>query len=162
MQVLFAVMELVLFTAIILVDRFCIILGLWLFSPMACSHCLANYTGARDDRGHQIREFVLYRDILLIFRAGQLPESPRWLIKHGQHAEAISVISALDDLPHTDPEVQRTYRAILDTVRVEDGDGRGESLRDLFTGGRTQNFRRATLGVVIQCFQQITGINLIT
>lgn len=35
-------------------------------------------------------------------------------------------------------------------------------LREIFTGGRSQNFRRAFLGVVVQCFQQITGINLIT
>ena len=93
------------------------------------------------------------------------------LVKHGRHAEALAVISALDNKHFTDDEVQRTYIAIHEAVVIEEGnnvDGTSTSskntsnLRELFTNGRQQNFRRATLGVVIQCFQQITGINLIT
>lgn len=89
-------------------------------------------------------------------------------MKHGRNAEAAAVICALDDKPFSDPEVQRTYHAIREAVEIEGGylnkearDPRS-SLRELFTGGRTQNFRRASLGVINQCFQQITGINLIT
>ncbi len=57
----------------------------------------------------------------------------------------------------------QTYHAIKEAVAAEAhlGDD-GSPLREIFTGGRSQNFRRAFLGVVIQCFQQITGINLIT
>ena len=40
--------------------------------------------------------------------------------------------------------------------------GERSALRDVFTNGRSQNFRRAFLGVVNQCFQQISGINIIT
>jgi len=74
------------------------------------------------------------------------------------------VISALDDKPYTDPKVQQIYHGIRETILVEGSSDAGgkTSLGELFHGGPTQNFRRAVLGVVIQCFQQITGINLIT
>ncbi|KAL1944299.1 hypothetical protein VTO73DRAFT_3484 [Trametes versicolor] len=93
-----------------------------------------------------------------------LPESPRWLAKHGRNAEALAVISALDGKPHTDPGVQQTYHGIREAIAAESHVNSSDAtpLRELFTNGRSQNFRRAFLGVVVQCFQQITGINLIT
>ncbi|THH33667.1 hypothetical protein EUX98_g530 [Antrodiella citrinella] len=95
--------------------------------------------------------------------SAQLPESPRWLAKEGRNIEALAVICALEDKPYDDPLVQQTYLGIREAVAVESGSDTGRSsLREIFTGGRSQNFRRAFLGVVNQCFQQITGINLIT
>jgi len=92
-----------------------------------------------------------------------LPESPRWLAKHGRNAEALAVIAALDDKPYTAESVQQTYHGIREAIIAESSMGTGKSaLREIFTGGRSQNFRRAFLGVVNQCFQQITGINIIT
>jgi len=92
-----------------------------------------------------------------------LPESPRWLAKHGRNAEAIAVISALEDKPYTAESVQVTYHGIREALAAESSAGSTASaLRQVFTGGRSQNFRRTCLGVVNQCFQQITGINLIT
>ncbi|TBU33201.1 general substrate transporter [Dichomitus squalens] len=92
-----------------------------------------------------------------------LPESPRWLAKHGRNAEALAVISALEGKPHTDADVHQTYHAIREAVAAETHFGNDSSpLREIFTGGPSQNFRRAFLGVVVQCFQQITGINIIT
>lgn len=94
------------------------------------------------------------------------------MVKQGRHAEALAVISALNDAPVSNPEVLRTYHGIREAVKIENISGmivtgkgpvRGKaSLKELFTNGRSQNFRRAFLGVTIQCFQQITGINLIT
>ncbi|TFK43653.1 general substrate transporter [Crucibulum laeve] len=113
--------------------------------------------------------------LIMIVGIGFLPESPRWLLKSNRPAEAMAVISALDDKPITDPQVKRTFHAISEAVEMEDLEprtfgaeksstmaSRKPSLRELFTGGRTQNFRRVSLGIVIQCFQQITGINIIT
>lgn len=105
----------------------------------------------------------------------------------------MAVISALEDKPPTDANVKQTFEAIREAVIAEGMDlgnvasSRGSqksqttkaSLRELFTGGRGQNFRRVILGVTIQCFQQvftptsvvghllmnplkITGINIIT
>ncbi|KAF5362849.1 hypothetical protein D9758_007082 [Tetrapyrgos nigripes] len=92
----------------------------------------------------------------------QLPESPRWLMKAGRPAEAMAVVSALNDKPISDPDVLRTYNGIREAVNIEGSKERQISFSELFTGGRSQNFRRISLGVVVQCFQQITGINLIT
>ncbi|KAI0774413.1 general substrate transporter [Fomes fomentarius] len=101
--------------------------------------------------------------LIMIAGIAFLPESPRWLAKHGRNAEALAVISALDGKPHTDPGVRQTYNGIREAVASEAHLGDDSStLREVFTGGRSQNFRRAFLGVVVQCFQQITGINLIT
>ncbi|KAJ3910158.1 general substrate transporter [Lentinula edodes] len=116
--------------------------------------------------------------LVVVFALPILPESPRWLMKAGRPAEALAVISALEDKPHTDSTVRTTFHAIKEAVALEgsniDTSSSSEkaSLSELFTGGRTQNFRRVALGVIIQCFQQashplllgdnITGINLIT
>lgn len=84
------------------------------------------------------------------------------MVKHGRPAEALAVISALDDKDISDPEVQRTYLGIHETIVAEGGFEKGSHLGELFTHGRSQNFRRAALAVTAQCFQQITGINIIT
>ncbi|OJA17016.1 hypothetical protein AZE42_00550 [Rhizopogon vesiculosus] len=113
--------------------------------------------------------------LAMVFGIGFLPESPRWLVKQNRNAEALAVISALEDKSPDNAEVQRTYHAIREAVMIEDfgastdlGDKhtpqhlKRSPLRRLFVGGRSQNFRRVSLGVMNQCFQQITGINLIT
>jgi hypothetical protein len=86
------------------------------------------------------------------------------LLKANRPAEAMAVISALEDKPPSDGNVQRTFHAIKEAVLIEElgpdrygaaqKSGRA-SLRELFTGGRGQNFRRVSLGVAIQCFQQV-------
>ncbi|KAG2339180.1 general substrate transporter [Suillus weaverae] len=98
--------------------------------------------------------------IIMVTCIGFLPESPRWLVKRGRNAEAMAVISAMEDKPHTDPEVQRTYYGIREAVAVETS-SQG-SLRELTTGGRSQNFRRTAIAVVFMMMQQLTGINLVT
>ncbi|KAJ3810638.1 general substrate transporter [Lentinula aff. lateritia] len=105
--------------------------------------------------------------LVVVFALPILPESPRWLMKAGRPAEALAVISALEDKPHTESTVRTTFHAIKEAVALEgsniDTSSSSEkaSLSELFTGGRTQNFRRVALGVIIQCFQQ-ASINLIT
>ena len=73
------------------------------------------------------------------------------------------MICALEDKEYTAPSVQHTFLGIREAIAIEERKGSDRSpLREIFTQGPSQNFRRAALGVVIQCFQQITGINLIT
>ncbi|KAI0033759.1 general substrate transporter [Vararia minispora EC-137] len=101
--------------------------------------------------------------VVMIIGVSILPESPRWLAKQGRDVETLAVLAALEDKPYTDPEVQQTYHAIRETLCVEENSARRtDNLRVLFTHGPRQNFRRAALAVTVQCFQQITGINLIT
>ncbi|KIJ58852.1 hypothetical protein HYDPIDRAFT_33764 [Hydnomerulius pinastri MD-312] len=104
-------------------------------------------------------------ELIMVVCIGFLPESPRWLVKHGHHAEALAVISAMEDKPPSDAEVQRTYYGIREAVAVEFPGTSGSdkaSLRELLTGGRSQNFRRTVIAVVCQMMQQLTGINLVT
>lgn len=85
------------------------------------------------------------------------------LAREGRTTEALAVISALEDKPYNDADVQRTFMGIQEAIAIETRSSNGRSpLREIFTGGPSQNFRRASLGVIIQCFQQITGINIIT
>jgi hypothetical protein len=80
----------------------------------------------------------------------------------------MAVICAVSDKPTSDIEVRRTSHAIREVGNVEGTKASPNtaeksktvqtgqtSLKGLSTGGRSQNFRRVTLGVVIQCFQQV-------
>lgn len=69
-------------------------------------------------------------------------------MKAGREAEAMAVISALEDKPYTDPEVKKTYHAVQEAMTLEGakpGVSEKVSLSELFTGGRSQNFRRVEL-----------------
>ncbi|HUU38034.1 MAG TPA: sugar porter family MFS transporter, partial [Candidatus Desulfaltia sp.] len=79
----------------------------------------------------------------------RVPESPRWLVKQSREAEALEVLSRVNDAEMAAAEV----RSIKETLLLEGG-----SLAELFRPG----FRRALLiAVVLAIFQQITGINAI-
>ncbi|KAG1896148.1 general substrate transporter [Suillus fuscotomentosus] len=110
--------------------------------------------------------------LVMVFGVGFLPESPRWLVKQNRNAEAIAVISALEDKSPDDAEVQRTYHAIRETVAIEDfraSSGLGSKhtlqnskrspLRKLLVGGRSQHFRRTCLGTIL--FQRL-GLSDVT
>lgn len=87
------------------------------------------------------------------------------LLKTNRPAEALAVISALEDKPPFDGDVQHIFNTIREAVAIEDpnlvtrdlDDKKHQNVRlnELFTGGRGQNLRRAALGVVVQCFQQV-------
>ncbi|KAL2045291.1 hypothetical protein N7G274_002374 [Stereocaulon virgatum] len=102
--------------------------------------------------------FQIFFALIILLFILELPESPRWLILKGQEDEALSVLSALSDLPSDDPYVYGEFTAIKDTV-LEMSKG---SFRDLFTMGEDRHFHRTLLAYMNQVFQQISGINLIT
>lgn len=89
-----------------------------------------------------------------------MPESPRWLVAKGRHAEALAVLAALDGSSVDEKSVLKTWRGICDAVAEQEE--AGFAFKELTTHGKSQNFRRTLLGVLAQCFQQIGGINLIT
>ncbi|KAA1066509.1 hypothetical protein PGT21_031913 [Puccinia graminis f. sp. tritici] len=88
-----------------------------------------------------------------------LPESPRWLIKQGRVTEAREVFSALQDSNKVDYFlVEKEIEDVQKSLALTGNSG----LQDLFKMGRGRNFHRLVLGAVNQCFQQISGINLIS
>lgn len=108
-----------------------------------------------------------------------LPESPRWLLKHGYKEEAYFVLSALNDRPANDPIVQEAGQLIETSIEAQRGMKKFE-YKELFSGGQSQNFRcapnilafplkyradgisrRLLLGIFVQGAQQISGINVV-
>jgi hypothetical protein len=96
----------------------------------------------------EVQFIVLMLVMIWIFR---LPESPRWLASKGRHAETLAVLAALEGKPVDDPQVLKTWQGIVDAVSQSAGDF---ALKELFTHGKSQHFRRTLLGVLAQCFQQ--------
>ena len=91
-----------------------------------------------------------------------LPESPRWLLTRERLTEGESVIAALHGLETSDKETQLQKRIVLDSINASGYAGRkGTPFRALFTGGKTQHFRRMMLGVSSQFMQQVSGCNAV-
>lgn len=87
-----------------------------------------------------------------------LPFSPRWLIKRGRNAEALSVLARLHSGgDETAPHVVAEYEEIIAQVEHERAVS-VDSYLELFKGTL---LRRLILGILIQIFQQFTGINSI-
>ncbi len=73
------------------------------------------------------------------------------------------VIAALRGLEINDKETQLQKTIILDSIRASGYAGRkGTPFKALFTGGKTQHFRRMMLGVSSQFMQQVGGCNAVS
>ncbi len=87
-----------------------------------------------------------------------LPFSPRWLINKGRNDEALGVLARLHSKgDKTNPEVVAEYEEIVAQVEHE----RTVSVSSYMELLKGTVRRRLVLGVVIQIFQQFTGINSI-
>ncbi|CAN6656606.1 hexose transporter Hxt13p [Trichomonascus vanleenenianus] len=89
-----------------------------------------------------------------------LPESPRWLVKKNRIEEARMVFACFEDAEIDAPVVTKQMDDVMSSL-VEEGKTHA-SLKRLFTMDEKKHFHRLNLAFWIQCFQQITGINLIT
>lgn len=87
------------------------------------------------------------------------PESPRWLLTRERHEEAITVLAALRGEHRESEEVKLQANIINDSIRASGHSGGNTPFSSLFTGGKTQHFRRMMLGVSSQFMQQIGGCN---
>jgi hypothetical protein len=84
-----------------------------------------------------------------------LPESPRWLMTRDRHDQAITSLAALRGHHRDDDEIKLEASVISDSIRASGHVGGNTPFRALFTGGKTQHFRRMMLGVSSQFFQQV-------
>ena len=85
-----------------------------------------------------------------------LPESPRWLVQHGEIERAATVVRAVGGSANSDAEIAEIAKAV-DAERSSGG-GCG-SLRALW--GEKRLRRAAILGVTLMAAQQFSGINTI-
>ncbi|KAG0745594.1 hypothetical protein G6F57_009177 [Rhizopus arrhizus] len=87
-----------------------------------------------------------------------LPFSPRWLISHGRNEEALAVLAKLHaNNDKSAPHVVQEYEEIVAQVEHE----RAVSVSSYFELFKGNILRRMILGILIQIFQQFTGINSI-
>lgn len=100
--------------------------------------------------------------LVLVLGMIWLPESPRWLLTRERYEEGETVIAALRGLERDDKETQLQKRIIMDSIRASGYAGRkGTPFKAVFTGGKTQHFRRMMLGVSSQFMQQVGGCNAV-
>ncbi|KAJ7226126.1 putative MFS sugar transporter [Mycena pura] len=101
--------------------------------------------------------FSCFFDLIVFFSIPCWPESPRWLVKKGRIDEAKHVLAALDDVTIDSPIIAEEIRAI--EISLEET-GKG-SFRDIFRNGPSRFANRAFIAAATQCFQQMSGINVL-
>ncbi|KAH8821905.1 hexose carrier protein, partial [Xylogone sp. PMI_703] len=89
-----------------------------------------------------------------------MPESPRWLVLKDRTNEAQQIIARLLAKPTDDQEVRDSLALIVDAVEWERKTQK-PGLREIFSGGRQQTFRRIVLGAGPSFMQQVGGTNVI-
>ncbi|KAI9342386.1 general substrate transporter [Pilaira anomala] len=96
--------------------------------------------------------------VILFIGTFFLPYSPRWLLSKGRNAEALGVLAKLHSAGNeTDPRVVAEYEEIIAQIELERAVAVGSYL-ELFQGKLR---RRMILGILVQIFQQFTGMNSI-
>ncbi|KAF2993954.1 hypothetical protein G7054_g4855 [Neopestalotiopsis clavispora] len=99
---------------------------------------------------------------LIVMTMFFLPESPRWLLTHERYEDAEKVIAALRGYEQDSQETAWERDIILDSIRASGVAGaKSTPYSALFTGGKTQHFRRMMLGASSQLMQQIGGCNAV-
>lgn len=89
-----------------------------------------------------------------------MPESPRWLLKHGKEEEAAQIMAYQHDVEVDDEIVQNDVKEINDqNAEVQ---GRKLTWSEFFSNGKDMNLWRFSAACGSQAMQQLTGINLVT
>ncbi|KAJ5915834.1 hexose carrier protein [Penicillium verhagenii] len=105
--------------------------------------------------------FQILFGLLIIIGMFFLPESPRWLFIQERYEEGETIIAALSAQEISHPDVQLQKTIILESIRASGQAAKSTPMSAVFTGGKTQHFRRMLLGSSSQFFQQIGGCNAV-
>ncbi|KAJ1023295.1 hypothetical protein NDA18_004822 [Ustilago nuda] len=89
-----------------------------------------------------------------------LPESPRWLVRKGNHERASKSLARLNSTDVDDPLVRSELSVIQTNLDIELTHSTGSYL-DCFKNNDRKYLLRTFTGTFIQAFQQLTGINFI-
>ncbi|KAJ4298827.1 hypothetical protein N0V90_004069 [Kalmusia sp. IMI 367209] len=95
--------------------------------------------------------------IVLVFG---LPESPRYLYKHGRSEEALTIICDVYDGTPEDPKIAKENSEILEALKVEQEHGEYR-WSQLLKRDKVQTGRRVLLAYGMQFMNQMGGINLV-
>ncbi|KAF2818432.1 general substrate transporter [Ophiobolus disseminans] len=95
---------------------------------------------------------------LLVVMSFFLPETPRWLAKNGFMKESLQTVADLHSNGDTSAEhVQQVFLEIQEAVVYEANLGKS-SWKEMFTRYR----KRTIVGITVQMFAQLNGINIIS
>lgn len=83
-----------------------------------------------------------------------LPESPRYLYKHGRNDEALQVFCDVYDGQPSDPKIAKESEDILEALKVEEEHGEYK-WRQLFKRDEVQTGRRVLLAYGMQFMNQV-------
>lgn len=89
-----------------------------------------------------------------------MPESPRWLLKHGHTEDAATIMGWQHNVQADDDLVQDDIREIKE--QSAESDGKKLTWKEMLSNGRDMNLWRFSAACGSQAMQQITGINLVT
>ncbi|KDQ61688.1 hypothetical protein JAAARDRAFT_55028 [Jaapia argillacea MUCL 33604] len=89
-----------------------------------------------------------------------LPESPRWLVKRGRDEAAAKSMARLTGLREGDPEIEAELAEVRANLQEEQALGESSYL-DCFRNTHNKIGLRTWTGIVLQAWQQLTGINFI-
>lgn len=129
---------------------------------MAVAHCLS------DDLRFCRSPTNNYPDNILLTNGKQLviglvfgvPESPRWLYKHGKNQEALDILCQVYDRSPDHPKIVKEQNDVLNALQLEQEHGEYK-WSQLFKRDDVQTGRRVLLAYGMQFMNQMGGINLI-
>lgn len=87
-----------------------------------------------------------------------LPETPRWLAKHGQIDKARHVISQLLDKPEDDSQVKGQLNEILDAIAAENEAGEASWTEVFSNATKSRNLQRVLLGMGVSHSKHSVGL----